>query len=166
VRVLLGNGDGTFQISPFSYLAGVRVAVGDFNGDGWPDLAVTNSNGVSILDNDGMWPSAPGGGSSPHASHRGMILPALAAILPPRPDPLALPASPNRGTEAALPPPLAALDNLFAETPADGFAGVTPRPMLPRSPATWLPFLDSDLPWANWCCGSDHRLGSGPPVAR
>jgi hypothetical protein len=44
VRVLLGNGDGSFQPAR-SYSAGSRpsfVAVGDFNGDGIPDLAVAN----------------------------------------------------------------------------------------------------------------------------
>ena len=42
VSVLLGNGDGTFQ-SAVTYEAGVHcydLAVGDFNGDGKPDLAV------------------------------------------------------------------------------------------------------------------------------
>jgi hypothetical protein len=54
VSVLLGNGDGTFQAA-VDYPAGnapVGVAVGDFNGDGVPDLAVANGNGsrtVSIL---------------------------------------------------------------------------------------------------------------------
>jgi hypothetical protein len=53
VRVLLGNGDGTFQPAQ-SYPAGSvpwSVAVGDFNGDGKPDLAVANqiSSTVSIL---------------------------------------------------------------------------------------------------------------------
>jgi hypothetical protein len=61
VRVLLGHGDGTFQTTPISYVAGVgpfAVAVADFNRDGFPDLAVANadsSGGVSILINDGKW---------------------------------------------------------------------------------------------------------------
>jgi hypothetical protein len=47
------------------------VAVGDVNGDGWPDVAVSNSGpdgGVSVLLNDGVWTGpgpAPGGGKSP-----------------------------------------------------------------------------------------------------
>jgi hypothetical protein len=55
VSVLLGNGDGTFQAA-VSYSSGgyaaYSVAMGDVNGDGKPDLAVTNdsSNGlVSVL---------------------------------------------------------------------------------------------------------------------
>jgi hypothetical protein len=53
VDVLLGNGNGTFQ-PPQAYAVGtepVAVAVGDFNGDGKPDLAVVNqgSNTVSLL---------------------------------------------------------------------------------------------------------------------
>ena len=52
-NVLIGNGDGTFQ-NPVSYAAGSEsygVAVGDFNGDGRLDLAVSNStsSNVSIL---------------------------------------------------------------------------------------------------------------------
>ena len=54
VGVLLGNGDGTFQ-APVSYSSGgakaFSVAIGDLNGDGYPDLAVanTNSNSVGVL---------------------------------------------------------------------------------------------------------------------
>jgi hypothetical protein len=62
-RVLLGNGDGTFQSTSFSYLTGgskgftQSMAVGDFHGDGLPDVAVgdAKSNTVVILANDGIW---------------------------------------------------------------------------------------------------------------
>jgi autotransporter-associated beta strand protein len=53
VRVLLGNGDGTFQNSlpAISIYAPIAVALGDFNGDGILDLAVTdNSNLTGTLD--------------------------------------------------------------------------------------------------------------------
>jgi hypothetical protein len=45
VSVFLGNGDGTLQTA-VDYIAGIglsSVAVGDFNGDGKPDLAVANT---------------------------------------------------------------------------------------------------------------------------
>jgi hypothetical protein len=51
VAVLLGKGDGSFQL-PLTYVAGGgpnSVAVGDFNGDGCPDLAVANRTSLSVL---------------------------------------------------------------------------------------------------------------------
>jgi hypothetical protein len=47
----LGNGDGTFQ-GAVSYPASgytLSVAIGDFNGDGRPDLAVGFGTGIDIL---------------------------------------------------------------------------------------------------------------------
>ncbi len=61
VAILLGNGDGTFQ-SPAFFSAGLHpqaIAVGDFNRDGNPDLAVVNAGSspqagtASILLGDG-----------------------------------------------------------------------------------------------------------------
>jgi hypothetical protein len=64
VTILLGNGDGTFQVG-VDYATQSRpdsVIVGDFNGDGKLDLAVRNdySNSVSILlgNGDGTFQSA------------------------------------------------------------------------------------------------------------
>ncbi len=56
--VLLGNGDGTFQTqSTYPVASGgsnaYGVAVGDFNGDGFPDIAVASSGNVSVLLNKG-----------------------------------------------------------------------------------------------------------------
>jgi hypothetical protein len=73
ISVLLGNGDGTFQNAVY-YAAGsnpLSVALGDFNGDGKPDIAVANkvSNNVSILlgNGDGTFQPAVnyGAGTSP-----------------------------------------------------------------------------------------------------
>jgi hypothetical protein len=64
VKILLGNGDGTFRPSQ-DYTAGPlaqSVAVGDFNGDGNPDLAVANAydGTVSVLlgNGDGTFQAA------------------------------------------------------------------------------------------------------------
>src|SRR5271154_4725952 len=58
--ILFGNGDGTFMQPsgpqpPLPFFGFQSMAVGDFNGDGQPDLAVTNSaaNGVNIFLNSG-----------------------------------------------------------------------------------------------------------------
>jgi hypothetical protein len=51
VAVLLGNGDGTFQPAVKYLVAAslVSVILGDFNGDGALDVAVTNGSGVTVL---------------------------------------------------------------------------------------------------------------------
>src|SRR5262249_39691504 len=60
VSVLLGWGDGSFR-GPVSFATGtnpVGVAVGDLNGDGFPDRAVTNFNylgTVTVLTNAANW---------------------------------------------------------------------------------------------------------------
>lgn len=55
VGVLLGNGDGTFQAQVSYSSAGtngsgpVLAAVGDFNGDGYADIAAVSANGVTSV---------------------------------------------------------------------------------------------------------------------
>jgi hypothetical protein len=75
--IQFGNGDGTFMHSsgipgiPLDFSGSQSVAVGDFNGDGKPDLAVTNSgaNGVNVfLNREGglsAVPAIPATGNSP-----------------------------------------------------------------------------------------------------
>jgi hypothetical protein len=80
VSVRLGLGDGTFGFAPNGAIPtgnGARsVVVGDFDGNGTPDLAVVNqgANNVSLLlgNGDGTFHSAPGSplpvGNSPRAA--------------------------------------------------------------------------------------------------
>ena len=51
VSVLVGNGDGSFQAQqPYPIgIAPIAVAVGDFNSDGAPDLAVADAGGTVIV---------------------------------------------------------------------------------------------------------------------
>ena len=66
VSVLLGNGDGTFTSAPNSPLATgqapTSVALADFNGDGVPDIAVTDpqTDSVSVFLGLGQGVFAPG----------------------------------------------------------------------------------------------------------
>ena len=56
VNVMLGNGDGTFQ-APITYgsggYEGSSIAIGDVNGDGRPDLVLTNACGSTCSGPDG-----------------------------------------------------------------------------------------------------------------
>ena len=52
VSVLPGNGDGSFGAKTDFLAGGGKIAVGDFNGDSKPDLAVTSSSVVSVLLNN------------------------------------------------------------------------------------------------------------------
>jgi hypothetical protein len=57
LSVLLGKGNGTFQPAQ-GYEAGYNprsVTVGDFNGDGFQDLAVAGEDGVTVLLNAADW---------------------------------------------------------------------------------------------------------------
>ena len=50
-NVLLGNGDGTFQAPVASTVTGfgeLSLVVGDFNGDGRPDIAVVSWGGIAV----------------------------------------------------------------------------------------------------------------------
>jgi VCBS repeat protein/ASPM-SPD-2-Hydin domain-containing protein/FG-GAP repeat protein len=63
VSILLGNGDGTFRPGPQNPSVtppGTRIATGDFNGDGNPDLVTIGSNVIGVLlgNGDGTFQNA------------------------------------------------------------------------------------------------------------
>ncbi len=60
-QVLMGRGDGSFAAAQ-GFAAGAYatdVALGDFNGDLYPDLAVTEGGNASVLINNADWPPVP-----------------------------------------------------------------------------------------------------------
>jgi hypothetical protein len=71
VRVLVGNGNGTFRVLNGGYIAGGFLAAADLNRDGWTDLvsADRGSDSVSVLLNDQNWGMAPRPPS--HGGHSG-----------------------------------------------------------------------------------------------
>jgi hypothetical protein len=91
VGVLLGNGDGSFQV-PTTYTVGPSprfLAAGDFNGDGFPDLAVPNSNygspgSVSVLINAADWNGGPPRAPATGGEHRIEPHTAQLAVTPPQ----------------------------------------------------------------------------------
>jgi hypothetical protein len=52
VSVLLGRGNGTFNTATNYWVGGARVASGDFNKDGMPDLAIDLGSKVGLFWND------------------------------------------------------------------------------------------------------------------
>jgi hypothetical protein len=65
IRVLLGNGDGTFEAAhdyPTGGFGSSSVAVGDFNGDGNPDVVVTNQCSTSDCKDGGSFSILLGNG--------------------------------------------------------------------------------------------------------
>ncbi len=61
VRVALGTGQGQFREDPGKYfMVGWMLTVGDYNGDGKPDLASTYVNGISVRLNAAISPKEKG----------------------------------------------------------------------------------------------------------
>jgi hypothetical protein len=80
VTILLGDGTGNFTASTAMAATGLRpygIVVGDFNGDGKPDLAIANndSNTVSVLLGDGTGIFTPI--ATPLTTGTGPVFPAV-----------------------------------------------------------------------------------------
>jgi hypothetical protein len=187
VSVLLGNGDGTFQPARAFFSAGtkpVSLAAGDFNSDGFPDLAVANSwsNDVSILLNDTTWASGP---SRAHAGpSRPLVLQlqpppavlplpsgeqlrlaasALLALAPPRGNgPVLEPPAP-RALPGADPPRSAILAALLAEGRPSALADPRAGPWARAAPGEALDHLFAEL--AANAVGDGRTADGMPPLA-
>src|SRR5262249_44694288 len=109
VHGLLGLGDGSFQTSPISHLAGgtpLFLTAADLNGDGRPDLVTANplSSDVSVLLNDGVWDGMAPRRSPSHGPHSGGVAAApLAAELLSLPGDSGAPGQPDKATPVLLP---------------------------------------------------------------
>ncbi len=144
VRVLLGNGDGTFQPFPASHVSysvgdSVAVAVADLDGDGWLDAVTANfsSNDVAILLNDGAWTGPSPGGSPGPGGGRGRSAPDLflgeelaRALGSPAPRQAAPEAVASAGPRQAAAPVLRDLDGMPGRT-----AGTSPAARRDRAQA-------------------------------
>jgi len=144
--VSLGRADGTLAPEdlyavPYGSYDPHGLAVGDFTGDGWPDLAIADSNnGLVILRNLGSQPPPP-----PTPTPTPVITPKPTAIPTPTPTPTPvptptpqLPSAPrNLTTSPNLP---AGVGLTWAEPTTQGTGGVTGYRIY-RSPdgAAWGP---------------------------
>jgi hypothetical protein len=78
VAVLQGDGNGQFTNTPSSPFDANSnpsgMVVGDFNGDGKPDLAIVNPflGTITVLQNTASEPSAPSADPTPPASNSGI----------------------------------------------------------------------------------------------
>jgi hypothetical protein len=85
VTILLGNGNGTFTAAAASPATGtypMAIAVGDWNGDGFPDLVVPNysSSNMTVLLNLGPFPTTTTLAASPNPVVYGNLLSLTATI--------------------------------------------------------------------------------------
>src|SRR3954451_12280572 len=136
--VSLGRSDGTLAAEdlyplPYGSYDPHGLAVGDFTGDGWPDLAIADSNnGLVILRNLGSPPPPP-----PTPSPTPVITPKPTAIPTPTPTPQ-LPSAPRHLTTSPNLP--AGVGLTWAEPTTQGTGGVTGYRIY-RSPdgAAWGP---------------------------